>query len=74
MPRRKSPMPNATRDEDWTAAIKKTKLFLYKKGELMPTFIFVKRENTRYWEGHGCVHQSVPDAIAWARSQKLAVQ
>lgn len=70
MVRRKSPVPNATRDEEWVTAIKKNKLFLYRKGELMPTYTFVKRDGTRYWEGHGCVHQSVPEAIAWAKSKK----
>lgn len=70
MVRRRAPTPAAIRDEYWTAAIKKTKLFLYKKGELMPTYTFEKREGTRYWLGYGCTHQSVPEVIAWARLQK----
>ena len=63
-------MPTAARDDEWLSAIKKTRLFLYHRGELMPTYTFVKREGSRYWEGHRCVHQSVPEAIAWARSQR----
>lgn len=66
--RRKHRIPYENRNLDWKVAIVGTKLFLYWKGSMMPTYTFVKTEG-KWWIGHGFRDISVRSVIEWVRSQ-----
>lgn len=53
----------------WCVAMRKKRLFIYYKEEMMPRFVFDRRHSE--WKGHGIRVKSIRDIMEWIDKQPL---